>query len=166
MEKKVEVRFDHFRHAIGGSFTMVVHRAKTGQNETYHANNLIVDAGIKQFGDILAGLETTDIDLGFMEPDEDTGAPLISDTDTIDPLDPADRLAATIQSRASVSPFEVIITTFISSTKYSRPQTISKLNVFFTPDETGTLFAAGLLDTPVTLAGSDTATLTYGIVLR
>ena len=166
MEKKAEVRFDHFRHALAGGFTLVVHRAKTGQNETYHTKNLIVDAGLKQLGDILAGLETTDIDLGFMEADEDTGVPLISDTDTIDPLDPADRLAATVQTRASVSPFEVVITTFINSTKYSRPQTISKLNVFFTPDETGTLFAAGLLDTPVTLAGSDTATLTYGIVLR
>ncbi len=166
MEKKAEVRFDHFRHALAGAFTVVVHRAKTGQNETYRTNNLIVDAGIKQFGDILAGIETTDIDLGFMEPDEDTGVPVISDTDTIDPLDPADRLAATVQSRSSVSPFEVVIQTFISSTKYTRPQTIAKLNVFFTPDETGTLFAAGLLDTPVVLTGTDTATLTYGIVMR
>ncbi len=165
MEKKA-VKFDKFRSALAGSFTVVVHRAKTGQNETYHVKNLIVDAGIAQLGDILAGLETTDIDLGFMEADEGVSTPLISDTDTEDPLDPADRLAATVQSRASVSPFEVVITTFISSTKYDRPQTISKLNVFFTPDETGTLFAAGLLDAPVTLAGSDTATLTYGIVLR
>ncbi len=165
MEKKL-VRLDHFRHALAGGFTIVVHRAKTGQNETYHTKNLIVDVGLAQLGDILAGNETTDIDLGFIEPDEGVSVPVITDTDTEDPLDPADRLAATVQSRSSVSPFEVVIQTFIVSTKYTRPQTISKLNVFFTPDETGTLFAAGLLDTPVTLTGSDTATLTYGIVLR
>ncbi len=157
----------HFLKAhVGGKFTVVVHRAKTGQNETYYAHNLIPDVGIKHLGDILAGAETTDIDLGFMEPGEGSTAPANTDTDTQDPLDPADRLAQTLQSRSSTTPFEVVIQTFISSTKYTRPQTITELCVFFTPDETGVLFARGLLTTPVTLTGSDTATLTYGLIFK
>jgi len=167
MEKKAKYN-DHFRHGIGGHFTVVVHRAKTGRDETRHAKNIIVDAGIKHFGDILVGDETTDIDLGFIEPDAGVSVPAIGDTDTETHVDGGDedRLAAVVQSRNSVSPFEVVIEGFIGSSKFSRPFTISKLNIFFTPDESGVMFASGLLDTPITVTGSDTVTLTYGIVLR
>lgn len=148
-----------------GRFQVVVHRAN-GKEETRIGYNILVDNGIKRIGDILAAVNSTDIDLGFMEPDSGTTTPAIGDTDSETPLTTADRLAATVQSRAASTPFEVVITTFINSTKYTRPQTINKLNVFFTPDETGDLFDSGLLASGIVLSGSDTATLTYGFIFR
>lgn len=137
-----------------------------GSTTTSMGYNLIVDNGIKRIGDILAAINATDIDLGFLEPGSGTTIPVIGNTDTETPLTPADRLASTAQTRSATTPFEVVITTFISSTKYTRPQTINELCVFFTPDETGNLFARGLLSTPITLNANDTATLTYGHVFR
>ena len=137
-----------------------------GSTTTSKGYNIIVDNGIKRIGDILAGIETTDIDLGFLEPGSGSTTPVIGDTDTETPLTPADRLAATSQTRSAVTPFEVVISTFISSTKYTRPQTINELVVFFTPDETGDAFARGLLSTPITLEANDTATISYGHVFR
>ena len=149
-----------------GYLKVEVKRAKTGKIDTAYGYNIIVDNGIKRIGDILAGIETTDIDLGFLEPGSGTTTPVIGDTDTETPLTPADRLAVTLQTRSAVTPFEVVVSTFISSTKYTRPQTINELVVFFTPDETGDAFARGLLSTPITLEANDTATISYGHVFR
>ena len=150
---------------IGGEFCLTVYH-EDGTVSTSYPKNLIVDAGIKRLGDILAAIESTDVDLGFMEPGSGTTTPVIGDTDTETPLTPADRLAATLQTRASASPFHVTIETFVNSTKYTRPQTINELCVFFTPDETGVLFARGKLDTAITLNANDVATLTYSILFR
>ena len=148
-----------------GKITVTVNRYN-GKIEKHTGYNLIPDIGIKHIGDILIGVETTNLTLAYMEADQGTTNPTIADTDSETPVTPADRLAVTLINRNSVSPFEITTETFISSAKYSRPVTIAKLNVFFGPDETGDLFASGKLDTPVTLNTSDTATLTYAFIWR
>ena len=149
---------------IGGVFGITVHRAD-GTEEHQSVNNIIVTKGVKRLGDILAGVETTDIDLGFMEAGSSAQDPVIGDEDTVAPLTGAGsgRLAQTAQTRSATTPFEVVIQIFINSTILTRPQTIRELTVFFTPSN-GDLFARGVLDTPIVLNASDTATLTYGIV--
>src|SRR3990172_2951976 len=161
----IKVPLEALSKRIGGSFTITVHHPD-GTEESRKTDNLIVDAGIKRLGDILAGILATNIELEYMEPDAGTTNPAAGDTDSESALTPADRLAATVQSRAAGTPYEVVIETFISSTKYTRPQTINKLNLFFGPDETGDLFAAGKLTSPITLNTDDTATITYGIVFK
>ena len=151
---------------IGGFFEIRIHRADTGKDEYHSISNIITDTGIKRLGDILAAVESTDIDLGFIEPGSGTTTPVIGDTDTETPLTTADRLAATLQTRSASSPFEVVIEAFINSTKYDRPQTINELCVFFTPDETGDLFARGVLVTGIVLNADDTATINYSILFR
>jgi len=157
---------DHLSLAMGGEFALTVHRMTTDTWEFYNTHNLIVDLGIRHLGDILTAAESTDIDLGFIEPGSGTTAPDLSDTDTETPITPADRLATTLQSRATVSPFEITLETFIGSSKYTRPFTINEMCVFFTPDETGDLFARGKLDTPVTITGTDTVTISYAFLFR
>jgi len=147
--------------SLGGEFNLTVHRMPEDTWEFYHTHNLIVDVGIKHLGDILTAAESTDIDLGFIEPGAGLTAPDLGDTDTETPITPVDRLATTLQSRSSVSPFEITLETFIGSTKYTRPFTINQLCVFFPPDETGDLFAKGLLTTPVTITGTTTVTISY-----
>jgi len=157
---------DKFRDALGGNFTVKV-RTKEGDLVTQgNTDNIITDVGIAQLGDVLAAIETTDIDLGFIEPGDSDQDPAVGDTDIISPITPADRLPATAQTRAASSPFEVEISVFINSTKYDRPFTIKEIGIFFTPDETGTLFARGELDTPITVTGTNTVTITYAIVFR
>jgi len=157
---------DSLRKILGGTFTIKVFR-QGGDIEIGCANNLIVDVGIAQLGDILAGVETTDIDLGFIEPGEGLTTPAPGDTDTEDELEgsPTARLAATVQARNASTPFEVSIEAFLDTAAYTRPQTINEMCVFFTPVG-GTLFARGLLDTPVTLNTGDTATINYSIVFK
>ena len=151
---------------VGGFFEIVIHRADTGKDEYSSIYNIITDVGIKHLGDILAGIDTTNIDLGFIEPGSGTTTPVIGDTDTETELTPQDRLAATAQTRSTSSPFEVVIEAFIDSSKYTRPQTINELCVFFTPDDSGDLFARGVLTTGITLNANDTATINYSIIFR
>jgi len=154
------------RDVLGGEFSIVVHK-KNGDTKVQVAKNIITDVGIKHLGDILAGFETTDIDLGFIEPGEGTTEPAIGDTDTEDELEgsPTARIAVTAQSRQSSSPFEISIEGFIDSGDYTRPQTISELCVFFTPVG-GVLFARALLATPELLSTSDTVTINYSLTFR
>lgn len=128
--------------------------------------NIITDVGIKHLGDILANVNTTQTDIAFMEPGSGTTTPTINDTDTETPLTPADRLPVTQVTRSNVSPFEVTAEAFISSTKYDRPQTINELCIFFEPDETGDLFARGVLSNGILLDVGNTATLTYSLIFR
>ncbi len=149
---------------IGGVFGITVHRAD-GTEEHQSVKNIIVTDGVKRLGDILAGVETTDIDLGFMEGGTSDQTPVVGDTDTVAPLtgSGSGRLAQIAQTRSVTTPFEVVITIFIDSVILTRPQTIKELCVFFTPSN-GDLFARGVLETPIVLNASDTATLTYSIV--
>ena len=154
------------RARIGGEFWVDLVRANGEALDRVFAPNIIVDNGIKQLGDILANNVSTDLDLEFIEPGEGTTAPVIGDIDIEDPLDPAERLAATSQTRSATTPFEVVISAFINSTKYTRPQIITELAVYFADDPSGIMFARGKLVTPITLNASDTATISYGILFR
>lgn len=153
-----------FIHRYGKLQVVVTH--PDGSKSTTYGYNILTDVGLKHLGDILTGAEATNLDIGFIEPGSGTTAPTISDTDTETPLTTADRLAVTLQSRGTVSPFEITIEGFVNSTKYTRPQTINELAIFFTPDETGDLFARGVLGTGITLNAGDTATLTYAFIWR
>lgn len=164
--KHNEIKTPFDRENIGGKFCVEVTRADGTIEDKVYVNNIITDIGIKHLGDILAGIETTDIDLGFIEPGSGTTEPAITDSDTETPLTTADRIAATTQTRSTSSPFEIIISAFINSTKYTRPQTINELVIFFTPDETGDIFARGKLSAGITLNAGDTATISYGVVFR
>ncbi len=164
--KNLKIKYpDKLRSALGGTFTVEVKDNGKVINKQ-SIDNLIVDVGVAQLGDVLAAIETTDIDLGFIEPGFGSTEPDVTDTDIEDSIVPEDRLAATAQTRAAASPFEIEISAFINSTKYTRPFTIRELAVFFTPDDTGTLFAHGKLTTAITITGTNTVTITYGIVFR
>ena len=128
--------------------------------------NILTNLGLKHMEDILVGVEATNIEIGYIEPGSGTTTPVIGDTDTETPLTTADRQPVASQTRSTTSPFEVLIEGFISSTTYTRPQTINELAIFFTPDETGDLFARGVLSSGIVLGAGDTATLTYGFVFR
>jgi hypothetical protein len=153
-----------FIHRYGKLEVVVTH--PDGSKSTAHGYNILVNVGLIQLGDILTGAEATNIDIGYIEAGSGTTTPDITDIDTETPLTPADRLAATVQTRATSSPYEIVIEAFINSTKYTRPQDINNLNIFFTPDETGTLFARGVLGSTITLNAGDTATISYGFVWR
>lgn len=148
-----------------GLLKVVVNHAD-GSTEERIGYNIIPDVGIIHIGDILAGVETINIDIAFIEPGSGTTTPVIGDTDTETPLTTADRLPVTAQTRSSTTPFEVVVSAFIASTKYTRPQTINELVVFFGPDESGDIFARGLLSAPITLNANDTATISYGTIFR
>ena len=139
------------------------------KDKTTYGYNLIPDVGIKILGDILAGVETTDTDLTFIEPGEGTTAPVIGDTDVEDPLEgsphPA-RLPFTVQARSATTPFEIEISAFIATDDYTRPQTINELTVWFNDDAGTKLFARAVLASGNTINAGDTATLTYGIIFR
>jgi hypothetical protein len=149
-----------------GRLKVEVTRAGTGKKETVYGYNIIVDEGIKQLGDILAAVETTNTSIEYIEPGSGTTTPVIGDTDTETPLTPATRNPVTTQTRNAVSPFDVVVDYFVSSTKYTRPQTINELCIFFEDDPSGTMFARVLLSTAITLNTNDTATISYGVVFR
>lgn len=149
-----------------GKFVVKVFDQNGKLKDMTYGYNLVPDVGIKHLGDILAGVETTNLALAYIECGSGTTTPVIGDTDTETPLTTADRLATTSVTRSATSPFEVTAETFISSTKYSRPASINEVCVFFAPDETGDLFARGLLDATITLNANDTATIAYSLVFR
>ncbi len=149
-----------------GKFLVKVYD-KNGKLRDYtFGYNLVPDVGIQHLGDILVGVESTNITLDFIEAGSGTTTPVIGDTDTETPLTPADRLAATAQTRSGSTPYEITIQTFINSTKYNRPASINEMCVFFGPDVSGDLFARGLLDSTITLNASETATIAYSLVFR
>lgn len=151
-------------HRYGKIEVIVTHPDGSKTKRTGY--NILTNIGLQHMGDILAGIETTDIDIGFIEAGSGTTTPAIGDTDTETPLTTADRLAAASQTRSSTSPYHVTIEGFINSTKYTRPQTINELCIFFTPDETGDLFARGVLPSGIVLNSGDTAQLTYAFIWR
>lgn len=161
-------RFCDFRARLGGRFIIEV-KDKSGNVISHQeCDNLIVNNGIKALGDILIGSKTTNLDLGFIEPDAGSTCITICDTDIETPVDACDldRLTASAQTRDVCSPFAVTISGFIGTCKWTRPFTINKLSVFFGPDECGCMFAAGKLSCPVTVTGCNSATITYGIFFR
>ena len=84
-----------------GVFKVLVHRAN-GTEETRIGYNILVDNAIKRIGDILAAVNSTDIDLGFIEPGSGTTTPAIGDsvvlsaTDSLVKVDPANNQIASV----------------------------------------------------------------------
>ena len=137
-----------------------------GSKETTVGYNILTNNGLTHMGDILTGAEVTNLDLGFIEAGTSTTVASVFDTSVNSPLAPASRIAASVQSRATATPFEISIEGFIGATDYTRPQTITELGIYFTPDVTGDLFARGLLTTAIVLAVNDTATISYAMIWR
>jgi len=105
--KKAGFRDCTIRKRIGGRF--VVHRFDKHGNmvQEVQTGNLVVNVGIQHLGDILIGCESTNLCLGFIEPDAGTTAVVIGDSDIETPVDACclDRLAASAQTRNACSPF-------------------------------------------------------------
>jgi len=151
-------------HRYGKLQVIITH--PDGSKSKQIGYNILTDVGLKHMGDILVGAEVTNLDIGFIEPGSGTTTPVIGDTDTETPLTTADRIPATSQTRSSSSPFHITIDGFISSTKYTRPQTINELAIFFTPDVTGDLFARGVLAAGIVLNSGDAALISYAFIWR
>ena len=151
-----------------GYLQVTVHHPD-GTDSIARGYNIIPDVGIKLWGDILANVETTDLDIAFMEPGEGTTTPVIGDIDVADELEgsptPA-RLAVTSVVRNVSTPFDVVAETFVTTSDYTRPQTINELTIWMNDDPATKLFARGVLGTGIVLNSGDTATLNYSLVFR
>ena len=91
--------------------------------------------------------------------------PAVGDTELQTVALGATRQVVTSRSRSNQT---LTFTLNISSSLYTRPITISELAVYFigSSGTNGAMFARGLLSTTVTLATNDTASVTYGVLLR
>jgi hypothetical protein len=145
----------------------VVANYPDGTSKTVNGYNIITDDGIIRLGDILAGVETTNTEIGWIEAGSGTTTPVIGDSALATPLTGpgSGRRAVDTQTRATSSPYEVVVSEFIDSNTYTRDQTINELGIFF--ESTGNnMFARGVLVTGITLTTGTTATISYGVVLR
>jgi len=133
----------------------------TGQKSEFV--NIIPDVCVTQVRDILAGTSTNLPN--NMEFGTSTQTPATTDTDLITPLTVDDRIVATVTTPGS---FEIRLSCFITSGYASgdRPFTINEYGIFFDPEETGIIFARALVSPGFLVSASDTATGTYGILLR
>lgn len=130
--------------------------------------NIVVDVGVTQVRDILKGDSTNlpkNMDFGL-----GTTAPIAADTDVETPLDGESgggdktRLVCTVTAPAS---FELRLQAFLDGTYGpTRPYTINNFGIFVDPEETGIMIAHALVSPGHTMTGSNTATATYGILLR
>lgn len=124
--------------------------------------NIIVDVGVTQVRNILAGTSTNlpkNIEFGTS-----TTTPLVTDVDLTTPLSVNDRLPSTVTTPGS---YEIRLEAFITSTYGpGRPYTINEFGLFFDPEESGTMFAHALVSPGHTMTGTNTAEATYGILLR
>ena len=148
-----------------GKLTVTVN-SPNGKSKTVHGYNIITNDGIKALNTVLGGTETTNTKIAFIEPGKSDTTPTINNTDIGSGLTPVDRVAITTVTQGSSSPFALVFEAFLSSTKYTRSQTIKELAIYFGPDESGKMFARGVLGTAITLGNNATATLTYGLVFR
>jgi len=130
--------------------------------------NIIPDVGVTQVRDILKGDSTNlpkNMDFGL-----GTTIPVVGDTDVETPLDGESgggdktRLVCTVTAPAS---FELRLEAFLSSTYGpTRPYTINNFGIFVDPEETGIMIAHALVSPGHAMTGTNTATATYGILLR
>jgi len=149
-----------------GIFTLKFYDENGNLKRTAKCHNIITNDGIKYLGDILIGVNTTDITLAYIELDSGATTPALTDTDSQTPLTPADRLPVTSASRNTVAPFEITLNLFVTSGTFTRPQTINKINVFFGPDETGTMFSSGKLGTAAILGVGESVSIAYSFIFR
>jgi hypothetical protein len=128
-----------------GKLQVVAHHPD-GTTEISNGYNIITDDGIIRLGDILAGVETTNTQIGYIEAGSGTTTPVVGDSALDVPLTGpgSGRRAVDTQTRSTSSPYEVVVSEFIDSNTYTRDQTINELGIFFEASDNN-MFARGVL---------------------
>ena len=132
--------------------------------EEQSTENIMTNVGINQLGDLMIAVGTA-YTVKYINVGTGTNAPAVGDTELQTVAQGATRQVVTSRTRSNQT---LTFTLNISSSLYTRPITISELAIYFdgSSGTNGALFARGLLSTTVTLATSDTASVTYGVLLR
>lgn len=123
--------------------------------------NIVTDVGATRIRDILAGTST---ELpSHMEFGSGRTTPTAGDTDLTIPLGANARLAAT---KTTPGAYEIRFQVFINGTYGPRrPYTVSE-QAIFTHLTAGVCVAHALIMPPHTISGTNTATVTYGLLIR
>lgn len=123
--------------------------------------NIVTDVGATRIRDILAGRSTelpSHLELGT-----GTSTPAAGDTDLTIPLGANARLAATVTTPGA---YEIRLEAFVNGTYGPRrPYTISE-QAIFTHLTAGICLAHALIMPRHTISGTNTATVTYGLMVR
>ncbi len=151
-----------------GVFTLKVFDKDGNLKHEQKTENVITNAGVYELGDLMIGAHTNTIN--YLSLGTGSTAAAVANTDLVTTCTQGGSSAANVVRKAVTSRTRstntITFSKFIDTTDYDRPATVTELGVWFAPLATGDLFARGLLNAPVTLASGDTATLTYGILLR
>ena len=123
--------------------------------------NIIPDVGVTRIRDIIKG-DSTELP-SHLEFGTGTTAPAVGDTDLTTPLTATARLAATVTAPGS---YEIRYEVFLNGTYGpARPYTINEMAIF-THLTAGVIIAHALVSPGHTMSGTNTATATYGLLLR
>ena len=147
-----------------GHFNIKVYDENGNLKQEQNTENIITNAGINQLGDLMIASGTA-YTINYINVGTGTNTPAVGDTELQTVALGATRQVVTSRSRSNQT---LTFTLNISSSLYTRPITISELAVYFigSSGTNGAMFARGLLSTTVTLATNDTASVTYGVLLR
>ena len=147
-----------------GHFNIKVYDVDGNLKEEQSTENIMTNAGINQLGDLMIASGTV-YTINYINVGTGTNTPAVGDTELQTVALGATRQVVTSRSRSNQT---LTFTLNISSSLYTRPITISELAIYFigSSGTNGAMFARGLLSTTVTLATSDTASVTYGVLLR
>lgn len=147
-----------------GHFNIKVYDKDGNLKQEQSTENIMTNVGINQLGDLMIAVGTA-YTVKYINVGTGTNAPAVGDTELQTVAQGATRQVVTSRTRSNQT---LTFTLNISSSLYTRPITISELAIYFdgSSGTNGALFARGLLSTTVTLATSDTASVTYGVLLR
>jgi len=147
-----------------GRFNIKVYDKEGNLKQEQSTENIITNAGINQLGDVMIAVGTV-YTVRYINVGTGTNTPAVGDTELQTVALGATRQVVTSRARSNQT---LTFTLNISSGLYTRPVTISELAVYFdgSSGTNGAIFARGLLSTTVTLATNDTASVTYGVLLR
>jgi hypothetical protein len=153
---------------LGGKFKVQIYRKDGTPKEPVYCDNIIPNVAIQHLGDILAGVETTYIDLDYMEVGTGTTPAALGNTDTETPATGTNsgRRSILTKTRNASSPYDLVVDYFIASGDLTRPVTITEITVFWNgaTAETGDICARGVLAVPQLLSAGETATISYGLI--
>ena len=151
-----------------GFFEVQVYDSEGNLKSKTRTENTITNAGVHELGDLVIGAHSNTIN--YISCGTGTTAPAVGDTDLATTCKQGGSSAATavrkqVTSR-SRSSNTLTFSRNIATGDYDRPAVVAEIGVWFAPQASGDLFARGLLSSTITLATNDTATVTYGILLR
>lgn len=151
-----------------GVFEVKVYDSEGNLKSQTKTKNTITTVGVNELGDLVIGAHSNTIN--YISCGTGTTAPVIGNTDLETTCKQGGSSAAadvrkqvTSRSRTNNT---LTFSRNIASSDYDRPATVTEIGVWFAPQATGDLFARGLLAAAVSLGSGDTATITYGILLR